>query len=559
MGNFNGIVEYHDGLAVSDYVNMLPLGDTCVDRVGDELVNNAIDYGTTVDVRGTFIDSNNTIYIALSLGMYYAKYNPMDDTVSELKPMQWYMGNELKTFQFWNHKGKVTFCESSIKPSVMFCCDGQYIYMWNTTENPTYDSHKDPLIVNMMYLPNMLFGTDTEIGGQANSGVEGTVAKDHGSQPEMQNWLGSMPGYGDTFDIWAENDKYATYIDSICWFDNKLVGCNKRKNTVWITRTDPMSYFRQNAEAVTGGNSYPLAPQDGIDLWYNWYSSTNNADNLIDVASYAGQLYFFNDHSIEVWGRTGNEDSPIQPNTTQVVHFGGRNPLITEGVLYFIASDAMGDEFIAAFSPQFQKLSNKEIERRLGKPVDLQIIMQRHENYLFVRNEDCSGFLFKDGRWSSWDNPVGVPYKIRNSIVKDYAVTSTGNFTKFNEDIRLTGGVRYNRYIRDGFKQFPKRVIIRRVYIVMDTGKTDRDKYVDYVHGEVKPNELYQNMEIYVAVSTNRGMSFSQRRYRKLGIAGHNDKVIEWRNLGSANSTLFEIGTSSLHKLQIYSMGVDVQ
>jgi hypothetical protein len=185
--------------------------------------------------------------------------------------------------------------------------------------------------------------------------------------------------------------------------------------------------------------------------------------------------------------------------------------------------------------------------------------MQRHENYLFVRNNDYSGFLFKDGRWSSWDNPVGVPYKIRNSIVKDYAVTSTGNLTRFDEAIRTTGGIRYNRYIRDGFKQFPKRVIIRRVYVVMDTGKTDRDKYVTVVDGNVVPDQQMQNMEIYIAVSTNRGMSFSQRRYRKLGMAGHNDKVIEWRNLGSGNSTLFEIGTSSLHKLQLYSMGVDVQ
>jgi hypothetical protein len=184
------------------------------------------------------------------------------------------------------------------------------------------------------------------------------------------------------------------------------------------------------------------------------------------------------------------------------------------------------------------------------------MIMQRHENYLFVRNEDYSGFIFKDGRWSSWDNPPDAPYKIRNSIVHDFAVVSNGNITKFDENLRTTGGVRYNRYIRDGFKQFPKRVIFRRFYLVMDTGRTDRDRYVD---ADGNPIEEMQSMEIYVAISTNRGLSFSQRRYRKLGIAGHNNKVIEWRNLGSGNSALFEFGTSSLHKLQIYSMGVDVQ
>lgn len=544
MGNFNGIVEYHDGLAVSDYVNMLPLGDTCVDRVGDALIRKQ-DFGEDSEVRGTFMDSNNRVYVARGGAIYSALYRPETDTIDELQPMQWYVGGVLTNFNMRNGTGRVTFCESSIKPSVVFCCDGQYIYMWNTTKNPSGLPEREPNIVNMMYMPNMnddYISMGETINGQFN----------------IQDSLEGVPG-SVNISHWLEGDD-CTFIDSICWFDNKLVGCNKHKNTVWITRTDPASYFR-SVPSVTDGYSYPLKPMDRIDLWYNWYSSTNNADNLIDVASYAGQLYFFNDHSIEVWGRTGNEDSPIQPNTTQIIHYGGRCPMITEGVLYFIATDAMCDEFIAAFTPQFQKLSNKEVERRLGKPVDLQIITQRHENYLFVRNEDCSGFLFRDGRWSSWDNPVNAPYGIRNSIVKDFAITDKGQITKFDEDLRTTGGVRYNRYIRDGFVQFPKRVIFRRFYIVMDTGKTDRDTYLykPTPNAQPIPNPVMQNLEIYAAISTNRGLSFSQRRYRKLGLSGHNNKVIEWRNLGSGNSLLVEFGTSALHKLQIYSIGVDTQ
>lgn len=540
MSEFNGIVDYHDGLAVSDYVNMLPLGETCVDRVGDELCANSVDFGTDENVRGTFIDSDNNIYIARGSELWKAKYHPETDSVDQLVPMQWYVGGNLVQFRFWNAAARVTFCESSIKPSVVFCCDGAYIYMWNTMQNPSGMASREPGIVNMMYLPNMTSETVSAVLTES-------------TQPEFQDYLARIDHYPD-FSNW-DTDENRTLVQSICWFDNKLVACNKEKNTVWITRTDPMSYFRKSPTPVGQQYSYPLAPQDNIDLWYNWYSSTNSADNLIDIASYGGQLYFFNDHSIEVWARTGNEDSPIQPNTTQVVHFGGRNPLIFEGVLFFIASDAMGDEFIAAFSPQFVRLSNKEIERRLDTPADLQVLMQRHENYLFVRYDDYHGFVFKDGRWSSWENPVNAQYGIRNSIVRDFAVTSTGNLTKFDERIRTTGGVRYNRYIRDGFKQFNGRVIIRRFYLVMDTGRTDRDAHVDAV-GNPLPD--MQDMEIYVAVSTNRGLSFSQRRYRKLGVSGHNDKVMEWRNLGSGNSALFEFGTSSLHKMQIYSMGVEV-
>jgi len=543
MGNFNGIVEYHDGLAVSDYVNMLPLGETCVDRIGDAPIDSGIVLEAGSEVRGTFIDSTNKIYIVYGNAIYMAQYTPETDTIGPLTPMQWYLNGEKTNFNTWKQTGRVTFCESSIKPSIVFCCDGKYIYMWNTTVNNTTRPERDPFIVNMMYLPEMVIGDDSN-GGSIASGD--TVNGEFNLQDSIAGISGSANISG-----WEEKNDY---IASICWFDNKLVGCNKSKNTVWITRTDPGWYFRDTGK-------HPLNPDDGIDLWYNWYSSTNNADNLIDVASYAGQLYFFNDHSIEVWGRTGNEDSPIQPNTTQVIHFGGRNPLIFEGVLYFIASDAMNDEFIAAFSPQFQKLSNKEIERRLGRPLDLQIITQRHENYLFVRNEDCSGFLFRDGRWSSWDNPANATYHVRNSIVRDYAITDTGRITKFDEELRTTGGVRYNRYIRDGFVQFPKRVIFRRFYLIMDTGKTDRDVhlYRPTPNAQPVPDPVMQNLEMYAAISTNRGMSFSQRRYRKLGLAGHNNKVIEWRNLGSGNSFLIEFGTSSLHKLQIYAMGVDTQ
>ena len=528
---------------MSDYVNMLPLGETCVDRVGDALIDSGIVLEAGSEVRGTFIDSTNKIYIVYGNAIYMAQYTPETDTIGPLTPMQWYLNGEKTNFNTWKQTGRVTFCESSIKPSIVFCCDGKYIYMWNTTVNNTSRPERDPFIVNMMYLPEMVIGDDSN-GGSIASGD--TVDGEFNLQDSIAGISGSASISG-----WEEKNDY---IASICWFDNKLVGCNKSKNTVWITRTDPGWYFRDTGK-------HPLNPDNGIDLWYNWYSSTNNADNLIDVANYAGQLYFFNDHSIEVWGRTGNEDSPIQPNTTQVIHFGGRNPLIFEGVLYFIASDAMNDEFIAAFSPQFQKLSNKEIERRLGRPLDLQIITQRHENYLFVRNEDCSGFLFRDGRWSSWDNPANATYHIRNSIVRDYAITDTGRITKFDEELRTTGGVRYNRYIRDGFVQFPKRVIFRRFYLIMDTGKTDRDVhlYRPTPNAQPVPDPVMQNLEMYAAISTNRGMSFSQRRYRKLGLAGHNNKVIEWRNLGSGNSFLIEFGTSSLHKLQIYAMGVDTQ
>ena len=42
MGKFDGITTFHDGLAVSDYVNMIPLGETCIDRQGETIVSDNI-------------------------------------------------------------------------------------------------------------------------------------------------------------------------------------------------------------------------------------------------------------------------------------------------------------------------------------------------------------------------------------------------------------------------------------------------------------------------------------------------------------------------------------
>ena len=69
MADFKGISEFHDGLAVSDYLNMIPLGATCVDRVGDKLVVNP-PTGLKFEVRGIFVDSHNNIYIAYGPSLY---------------------------------------------------------------------------------------------------------------------------------------------------------------------------------------------------------------------------------------------------------------------------------------------------------------------------------------------------------------------------------------------------------------------------------------------------------------------------------------------------------
>ena len=539
MAEFNGITEFHDGLAVSDYLNMIPLGKTCVDRIGDKKIFGQLGNGK-FKVRGVFVDSHNNIYVAYGPSLYRYRYDETLDEISEAPElMKIYLDGKYEQFEFVNKDHQVTFCESSLKPSEVFACDGQFIYAWATYDTLSRPQYKQ-YCVNVICPPN----------------VARTETKDSGIivQPDFNSIVfGERKNTSGGISLW--NQFKNIVVDKIDWFDNRLVATQLDKNTVWLTRTDPMYYWRD-----TNSDVAYLDPEDsntgGYELWPNWYSSSANSDKLLSIAAYNGQLYFFNEHTIEIWGRTGNEDAPIQSNTQQVLHFGGKLPTIIEGVLYFLGIDSMKKNFIGAFSPNFARISNKEIERRLKSVTSFQKLSQYGETFLFVKHEDDDGFVYGNGKWWRWETPLKADYKVIGSVIKNFAIANDSSIIKFDENLRVSGGCRIQRGIREGFSQLAKRSIIRKIELVADTGRTD---VPSSLNDDGSPDLVMSDKSIYCAISINRGLSFSQRRYRTLGNEGHNDKTIEWRNLGSGNSVLVEIGSSSLHKLQIYDIRINLE
>lgn len=519
-GKFQGIAVYHNGMMVSDYVNMIPRGETCTDRQGEERVDSTL-INSPYTVRGHFIDSSGNVYLAIKNKIHRFTYDRVTDSITYAGIMGGYVGGtHVNEFELVMLDTPVSFCESSTKPAQIYFCDGRYIYWWGVDDNPDLDVTRQAFQIGMLWSPNVVL---------------------NGITPELQpdqyyKILNPSDGRLSISDI--------AYIDHIDWFDNKLIAVEKSKNTVWLTCTDPGQFFRNTSKN-------PFDDADGADLWHNWYASTSSADRLVSAVSFGGQLYFLNDKSIEVWGRTGNEDAPIQSNTTQVIHHGARNPVIIADVLYVIANDQIGGEYIAALSGgQFARVSNPEIDRHLNKPVDLQILAQREETFLFVRLDEATGegFVFGEGRWWHWVDDRTSTHHIRASIIGDIAVTDRGMFVRFSENTRRdASGKLITRYVRDSFANFDVRKIVRRVALVMDSGV----KQVP-----IKPID---NRDIYLKVSLNRGMSFSQPHYRKLGLSGQNNKVVEWRNLGSSNSLLVEFGTSAEYVLQIYDVKIDLQ
>ena len=107
MADFKGISEFPDGLAVSDHLNMIPLGPTCVDRVGDKLVVNP-PTGLKFNVRGTFVDSHNNIYIAYGPSLYRYQYDDITGSVGEPQIMKMLVDGKLEDFHFINDTHKIS-------------------------------------------------------------------------------------------------------------------------------------------------------------------------------------------------------------------------------------------------------------------------------------------------------------------------------------------------------------------------------------------------------------------------------------------------------------------
>ena len=118
----------------------------------------------------------------------------------------------------------------------------------------------------------------------------------------------------------------------------------------------------------------------------------------------------------------------------------------------------------------------------MGTPLDVRAITQRHEPILAVRTNERDYFMYGFGHWWRWKTPQGETESVLESILENLSVTTSGRLIKFDEESRNSvNGKRIERYIRDGFQQFNKRVIFRRFGLTMDTGRnsevvTEEDK-----------------------------------------------------------------------------------
>lgn len=550
---FEGIKAYHEGMPVSLYRNMIPMGDSAIDRLGEQLL---LDQSGLEKYRGHFKDSLGNIYVVLGSYVYRYRYDSVSHTLQTLESganREQLSARNGQIFTMLDNNSLVSFCESSTKPSQVYMCDGTYIYWWNT-ESDSSASWTDAFIVNMMIAPGM---TVKYIGQNDDASSDAVEQNNADLYEQLRN------GNGDSWDV--TDFVPITYIS---WFNNRLVATQNSKNTVWLTATDPGQFFRWSDTQLDGNpvpNQFMFTSNDEDTtsdtnsttarnmLWTYWVSSTNGADRLNQAIAFNGSLYLLNASTIELWSATGIESAPIQSNTLNTIQTGGMRAIILDDVMVFIGIDQMGSKFIGAINGgKLSKLSTAEINHRIdfGTDVRLYIIRQRDDSFIAINTYTTTGasknwyVVGLNGYWWKWENSDTATEWAVTSIIDDLAISNKGSLLLFTDDTRTLcdGSTPILRAIRSWFSMFNNRQILRHLAIALDTGNKLSGKNGD---------------KIYCRVSFDRAHSFGKFNYRTLAENNHNDKTIEWRNLGSGNNATIEIGTGADYKIQVYMVQIE--
>jgi hypothetical protein len=542
ISEFKGIQQYHDGRPVSDYCNMIPLGNSVIDRHGEIPITTMPSNRSAIE---TFVDSLGNIYVAYRDEV--VKYVIEDGSfVSSHTILHSGLGYrpapEMDRF--------VTFAESSTKPSQVYLCDGMRVWYWNTKDaQVTLDQvDAENRYRYQSFIPFRLPLFDEVpknwTGPHNDETAEGT------------RYIGWCDANADVFAGMKE-----LHINSITWFDNRLVLIQKEKNTVWLSSVDPSRWLSPSYS--DGHHLYPLwpwQPQDstgtgskkGINTFVpNYYASTASSANIQDAIAFAGQLYFLNDTSIEVWSATGNDQNPIQHNSQNTLYFGGRSPVIVDDTLYLLCKGAIHNDFVAAIGQngQITHISNDEIDKMLmPRAFRIRPLAVRDQSMVVVYTDNhyTNGYaITKAGAWWRYwnDDNEAIAWSVVNQHGHQVGVSKYGSLIVATETNRTyANGKPIPRQIRGGWSQYTGRKILREVEIVCDTGI-----YLDTDMDKIPGN-------IFLRVSFDRGNNFGSYLYRKLGSSSKNDKVLLWRNCGSGNSLLMEFGTSDNIRFQIYGL-----
>jgi hypothetical protein len=515
---------------MESYKNVIPIGDRCITVWGGEVL-----YIEDIEAHASFIDHKGQVLFAARDGIY-----TLNGSAAE------------------NSDFRVLFRKD---PAL-----GE-----NNVGNPGCEILESPIAENERGDGYIFIRTNDDYADDGDRSMILYVLNDLSENPSIKRFY--QPN--------QEKDGKINEINITCmvWYDNRLLVYEKLRGTLWISRTDPTWCLRETDGEI------PSRWSGGADLlWANWLKSSFTAESINKLLVYQGLLYAFYNNSIEVFSRTGNEDAPLQyVENMNVPGIGAIDAAIVSDRIFLLASNSGLRQIMVISKNSFPtKISNFEIDRLLEKhmPTKIQNIRIQGFNFpavnLYENTFLCCNQAGESNLWffyslESFENPLGSNHKLaslknvanniqmmgdkasRLTAIIFNSPNSNAIYSMDGEGAGQTKRIAFlmSREIKDFPMDFPKRVILRSVEIVCDTGRITDDLF--YL-----TDEKNKTPYVYLRVSTDNGHSWGNTYKRLLGERGQNDKQIVFRNLGSGKNFLFQFGSSALQSFQIYKLRVEV-
>ena len=570
FSEFKGIRPLMEGLVDADYLNCVPTGTNVVERTNWDVDTQTIASAEFFGKRG--MDNSSSIHIdgeriknlwtnrhtnylgSKEVGEYLLSFFIADpdyvdplawqDPTSEKITLQHlfiirsnlvngHVGNSV----MWSTSifcdagnlptldiNSLSVCVSGTSPRICFISFKNITTYWiNIDKTTPYDSvsasatymcHEIGAIADPVYMLHVL---ETYQSGTIDTGDT------------------SMLYHGDYFQACYELANDLTYEHNGCdWYDNALVTVSS--NAVWITRTDPYKYLQASLAGLESGatESYTWNQYGVNDFWTKWYSSTLSYDKIKDVKACYGQLYFINEHSIEMWTRSGTESDPLNNVSNYVNNVTIKKCSVIKGRLWAIVeTDSRLDVALIGADGGQTTVSNSAVAKLLKDYVDeythfTSVLQNNESHFAIVRFTDTTAeFLCYNMGGQAWYR-LSYPLKYAPLVQFDKFTVNASGLCLAQNDVCIGDPnykTKYERHIVDVFIPLTKRKSLSAVEV-----------YGEFGYGSAVEN----TDKLMLQNSWTNGRTWSNEYWRNPPRLGQFQPKIVFHGLGSGETILLK-------------------
>lgn len=345
--------------------------------------------------------------------------------------------------------------------------------------------------------------------------------------------------------------------------------------------------FPTNPVDVTYQDGYFIVPFGGTNEWAlsalndgaTWPPGAtafiqSQPDIIQALSVLHRRLFIFGQNSTEVWINAGTPDFPFRRDNNLLLEYGCVSAgSVAEGygLLFFLSGNGDGIGSVMMISgTQPQPISN-DIDialQNLVNPYDCDSFTFRSEKGIFYQinfNTDNLTFVFNavSGRWHRLEMLDGS-----RSIANWHSFMNNKHYigaynsgqimelsTKFNS-VTLTNGLLPPIISNEAIHRY--RI---SPHFFDPTYKDLRVNFLrlDLLFGYGDPNTIDEDPKIYLSISNDGGVTYTNPLVKTTGIQGNYRKIVSFPNLGTARMFTFKLETWTRTDFMILGASIDFE